>query len=314
MAAAAVVGSAGEHPPLAAFGHVAPGKFNVATKGIEATRTAAPAASAAGTSATTAARPASAARTSATAAARTTRTSPAAAGTTSAAAAAVAIATTATAAPIIAARVITPGFRPRHHVEHVVEIALLLGVGRRVLTRQHAHQAHPSGALARHRECFHQARQAITLNLHRHGHGLSLGPDAKIWRCRFGGWRGRGVTRRLAARFGSALFSRGSGRVGLADALGCGGLGLAFCPRLGASRRRGASRWRGRSLLDLGVCGSINLLCLCCLSQENPGELGDRLHERVLRVMGGPVKEAQMNCLAFRSGLTSSRQWLAIMP
>jgi hypothetical protein len=36
--------------------------------------------------------------------------------------------------PVVAARVrIAPRFRPRHQVKHVVEIALLLGVGRRIV-------------------------------------------------------------------------------------------------------------------------------------------------------------------------------------
>jgi hypothetical protein len=36
--------------------------------------------------------------------------------------------------PIVATRVrIAPRFRPRHQVQHVVEIALLLGVGRRLV-------------------------------------------------------------------------------------------------------------------------------------------------------------------------------------
>jgi hypothetical protein len=206
--------------------------------------------------------------------------------------------------PVVATRVrIAPRFGPRHQVQHVVEIALLLGVGRRLVARKDAHQSHPGCALARHCECLHETRQAITLNLHRCGHSLSLGSGAKVGRWRFGGRLGRGVAGRLATclRSGRRIIRRRRGRFGRRHGRGLRGRrGLRWL----ASGRR-----LGRLFLGLGMRGTKGLLCLCRLSQENPGEFGDRLHERVLRVMGGPVKEARMNCLALRNGFAVSRQW-----
>jgi hypothetical protein len=199
--------------------------------------------------------------------------------------------------------------RPRHQVEHIVKISLLLGIGRRVVARQHAHQAQPGRAFAGHRKCLHQARQAITLDVHRLRHGLSLGSGAQVGRRGFDGWLGRRGAGWFATRFG-----RGWG-----DILCCRSrfrlrLGRQFFQRIsggrGLSRGLGNGRRLGRLFLDLGMRGPKSLLRLCRLPQENPGELGDCLHERVLRVMGSPVKEARMNCLAFSSGLAASRQWL----
>jgi hypothetical protein len=149
IAAPSLFRSAGQHPPLAPFGHLSSGQIGIAAERIETTtattETGAPArAATTATAGTTWATAATAARTTRTA--RTARTSPSTA-------AAIPIAAT----PIITARVsVAPTFRPRHHVRHIVEIALLLGVGRRLVTRQDAHQAHPGCALAHNRERFHQ--------------------------------------------------------------------------------------------------------------------------------------------------------------
>jgi hypothetical protein len=144
IAASSLVRSAGQHPPFASLGQIAPGQIGVAAQGIEPTPSPAESAGAAST-ARAAAR--TARTTSAAGTARTARTTP------TAAAAAIPIAST----PIIAARVrIAPSFRPRHHVHHVVKIALLLGVGRWRVARQDTHQAYPGRALANHRERLHQ--------------------------------------------------------------------------------------------------------------------------------------------------------------
>jgi len=286
IAASSLLRSAGQHPALAALGHIAPGQVHVATKGIESTGTASSAASA-----TRSLAAAAAARPATTATATATAARPATAAT---ATAAIPIAATAATTAIIAARVASR-FRPRHQIDHVVKFALLLRVGRRILARQDAHQAHSGGALAGDRKCFHQTRQAITLDAHRRSHGLSLGAGAEIRRGRFdgrlgrrlAGWLGRCLDGWLAARFRlrcTLLSRRGLRWLRLAGALFrargcCLGLGL------GARRRLGD---RLGSFLNWGMCGSICLLCLCGLSQKNPGELGDRLHERVLRVIGGP--------------------------
>lgn len=117
IAATSLVRGAGQHPPFPSLSQIAPRQIGVAGESIE------PATAASKTAGTTAAAGA-AARTTA-AAAGTARTP------TSAAAPAISIA----AMPIVTARVrIAPRFRSRHHIHHVVEIALLLRVGRRLVT------------------------------------------------------------------------------------------------------------------------------------------------------------------------------------
>jgi hypothetical protein len=165
--------------------------------------------------------------------------------------------------------------------------------------------------------------------LHRGCHSLSLGPGAKVRRSLLGGRLGHRVTGRFDRRFTGRLGRRLTGR--FAACLGLGRytvlrrrglfrlrLGRGFFRRLcgGYGLSRGLDSGGGLSRLFLGlrVRDPKSLLCRCRLLQENPGELGDCLHERVLRVMGGPVKEAQMNFLALRSGLAVLRQWGGIMP
>jgi len=193
IAASSLLGSAGKHPALASFRHLAPGQVGVAAEGVETTCATTPSA-ASGSTARSPATTGSTAR------------SPATTGSTAWAAptaAAVPIAATATTTPIIATRIrIAPRFGPRHHVQYVVKIALLLGVGRRLVARKDAYQAHPGGALAGHRECLHQTRQAIALDVHRRGHGLSLGACAKVRRCGFDGRLGRGIIGRFTASAG----------------------------------------------------------------------------------------------------------------
>jgi hypothetical protein len=169
--------------------------------------------------------------------------------------------------------------------------------------------------------------------LHRRCHSLSLGPGTKVRCSLLGGRLGRRLTGRFDRRFTGRLGRRLTGRFAACLGLALGGcinlsrrsvfglrLGRGFFRRLcsgcGLSNNRGLDSGGGLSRLFLGlrVRDPKSLLCRCRLLQENPGELGDCLHERVLRVMGGPVKEAQMNFLALRSGLAVLRQWGRIMP
>lgn len=146
IAAPSFLRSARQHPAFASFGQLSSGQIGIAAERIEPT--AAPAESGAPARAATTATAGTSARTTATAATRTARTA------TSTAAAAIPIA----AIPIAATRIrIAPTFGPRHHVRHVVEFAFLLSIGRRLVTRQDAHQAHPGRALAHYRERLHQA-------------------------------------------------------------------------------------------------------------------------------------------------------------
>jgi hypothetical protein len=55
--------------------------------------------------------------------------------------------------------------RTRQKIHQIVEVALLLGAGRRILAAQHADKAHVVGAIADHVERLHQPRQAIALDV-----------------------------------------------------------------------------------------------------------------------------------------------------
>jgi hypothetical protein len=259
IAAPSLVRSAGQHPPFASFGQIAPGQIRIAGQGIE------PTAASAETDRTTTA-------------ARTDRTTTAAA--------AISIPST----PLVTTRVhIAPRLRPRHGVHHVVEIALLLGVGRRVLARQDAHQPYPGRALANHRERLHETRKAIAPDLHRFGHGLGLRPRAKVRRCRFDGWLSHGIAGRFAACIGRGRCSILRRRASVRRRLG-----HRFFWHVGGRSSLGRRlRGGGRLLLCLGIRRPKSLLRLCRLSQENPGEFGDCLHERVLRVMGAPSRKPE---------------------
>lgn len=143
IAAPSLLRSACQHPALASLCHLSSGQIGIAAERIEstaaATESGAPArAAATATAGTTWATAATAART-----ARTSTST----------AAAIPIAAT----PIVAARVpVAATLGPRHHIRYIVKIALLLGVGRRLVTRQDTHQAHPGCALAHHCQRLHQ--------------------------------------------------------------------------------------------------------------------------------------------------------------
>jgi hypothetical protein len=138
IATTSLLRSTRQHPPFAPFGHLSSGQVSIAAERIE----------------TTAATAEAAATSRATAATTAWSTTATAAGTARAATSTAAITIAAT--PIVAARVRMPGLRPRHHVHNVVEIAFLLGIRGRIVTRQDTHQTYPCHALAQHRECLHQ--------------------------------------------------------------------------------------------------------------------------------------------------------------
>jgi hypothetical protein len=50
-------------------------------------------------------------------------------------------------------------------VHQIVEVALLLGAGRRIFAAHHAHQTHVVGAIAQNLQRLHQARQAIAFDV-----------------------------------------------------------------------------------------------------------------------------------------------------
>jgi hypothetical protein len=133
IATPSLLRSTRQHPPFASLGQLSSGQIGIAGERIEATTATT---EASGTSTPT----------TATASARTART-----------ATSTAAAIPTTAILIAATRIrVAPTFGPRHHVRDVVEFAFLLGVGRRLVTRQDAHQAHPGRALAHHRQRLHQ--------------------------------------------------------------------------------------------------------------------------------------------------------------
>ena len=143
IAAPSFLRSARQHPAFASFGQLSSGQIGIAAESIEPTP--APTESGAPTRAATTATAGTTWATAATAA-RTARTS-------TSTAAAIPIAAT----PIVAARVpVAATLGPRHHIRYIVKIALLLGVGRRLVTRQDTHQAHPGCALAHHCQRLHQ--------------------------------------------------------------------------------------------------------------------------------------------------------------
>ena len=106
---------------------------------------------------------ATAGRTTAGAAAKATATATAAAAATSTTAGASAAVTTASRTTAIAIAVL--GLGARHQIDDVVEIALLLGAGGRILAAHHAHEADVVGAIANHLERLHQAGEAIPLDV-----------------------------------------------------------------------------------------------------------------------------------------------------
>ncbi len=84
-----------------------------------------------------------------------------------AAAAAAAIPTATAAAVVVPAASLAAGFAPGHEIDEIVEIALFLGVRRRVLAAEHAHQAHVVDPIADRVQRVDETGEAITAELHR---------------------------------------------------------------------------------------------------------------------------------------------------
>jgi len=93
---------------------------------------------------------------------RTTHSTATATTPTTAATTATTAATIATAA--IATTVAAALLRPRQEIDDIEELTLLLGVRRRILTGQHAHEPHVVGAPAHHLERLHQPGEPIALD------------------------------------------------------------------------------------------------------------------------------------------------------
>jgi hypothetical protein len=292
---AALFRGAGQHPALAAFGHLSARHFSVAIHGAEsaATTTAAGATSAARAATESAAT--ATARAAAARAAAAESTATAATRTAWTASSSTVTIPTASAASVIARITASARFRPGHQVDDVVKIALLLGVaGGSVLAGQHAHQAHISSPFAHYRQGLHETRQAVAGNIHRGGYRLGFGPRAQIGRGRR--FLGRSLARRrfiCCRRFrtftcGLRLFrwlAPGFSRrlaTGLSRRLTLGA-GIALSSSLGLCLWCGC----GRRLRGWMV-GPVGLQSIGSLPQENPREFGDGLHERVLGVVGGP--------------------------
>jgi hypothetical protein len=153
--ATAVTGTAAtrrarHHPAFALCGHAATAAATARTSLVPAR--------AAGTARTT---------TAWTAGTATARTAPIAAAWTAVAIATVVAAGTAAAWPSASTAVARPGLPARLEVDDIVKVALLLGVRRRVLAAQHAHQPHVVGVVAHDIERLHQPGQPIALDAER---------------------------------------------------------------------------------------------------------------------------------------------------
>src|SRR6185437_12804953 len=176
-------------------------------------------------------------------------------------------AATVAAAPAIApAAAIVPRLGAGLQVHEVIEVALLLGSGWRILAAHHAHETHVVGAIADHLQRLHHARQTISRETElrfdfssRQG-GSRIRCGRLVLRRRFACRRfarRRFACRRFARRrFACAGFGRGSGR-GLGIGSGRRRLGLRgfrgrFCRRradLGSGGRLSALARRGLELL-----------------------------------------------------------------
>jgi hypothetical protein len=215
-------------------------------------------------------------------------------------------------------------FRARQKIDQIVEVALLLGAGRRILAAHHAHETHVVGAIADHVERLHQPRQAIAFDvellfqLGRCGNGALIDIDhrrsgfrhLRLWRLGRG-LLGRGsVGRRALGRwsFGRrhvdasrpvARRRLDGGRVGMLGRWRVGQLGRRRVGMLGRWRvgRRFAGERRAR--FGLGGDGSrrgrdwrrtMQAPNFRRLSKHNSWKLGDSFHRlsaaRALRGAG----------------------------
>jgi hypothetical protein len=199
--------------------------------------------------------------------------------------------------------------RARNEIDDVVEVALLLGVGRRVLAGEHADEAHVVRAVADHFERLHEPREPIALDpelLLDLGRGLCC---ARIFGWRRGRLHGGRLRRRCFRRlsFGSLAGIRRGGRLGRRLGFGVAGrrraldgrlrpclggrlacrfalslrrfdrlYGLGGCIlRRGAALRRCLGSFRSRRRGTGRAVGAANHRRL---AQNGAGELGDGLH------------------------------------
>jgi len=229
-------------------------------------------------------------RTTAGAAAKTTTT--AAAPAASATAGASAAVTTAPRTTAIAVAAVL-GLGAGHQIDDVVEIALLLGAGGRILAAHHAHEADVVGAIANHLERLHQTGEAVPLDVEL---DLNLGR-------RFGGRASRPVVdgRRFSARgrftFGFGTFDGRRFATFGGRRLGRGLLGSAFSFTFGGGRGR-SSGGLLLSFHDRGGLGSRLGGSLASVSRFF-GRDRRRLRRRVYR--GGLLgRRFGRGCLAVR--------------
>jgi hypothetical protein len=134
-------------------------------------------------------------------------------------------------------------------VDHVVKIALLLRLRRRIFTAQNPHQADVVGTVAQNVQRFQQARQPIALNVQlRFDRRARRIGQSRLGRRRFsgrssrrfvasGGFAGGGFA---GCRFAGCRFAASRRFTGVIAAdFGRVGFGTGFV------RRRGVFRWRG---------------------------------------------------------------------
>lgn len=201
--------------------------------------------------------------------------------TTTAAAATAATATIATSTAVASASTIV-ALRPAlaaDAIDHVVKLAARHRAVRSLLALIHAHEPHLIDRVADDVECLEQTRRAIRLYGQRFGHGNDrriVGFRRLARRC-----RGLGLGRRVVgccgvatafARFGSLAFGC---RTGFAiGRRGLGGLRGGLCGLVCRVLARRLGQLPGRGRPPAAGCGA----CDRCLSQDQRGELGERLH------------------------------------
>jgi hypothetical protein len=222
--------------------------------------------------------------------ARAPRTTARTTATTTTAAASIPAATAVTSAAIA---VSAARLGPRLQIDDVIEVALLLRVGWRILAAHHANQAYVVGAPAHHLERLHQAREPIAIDAHLF---FDLGRRAHRalvdgwWRARFRrrALGRRGLSGRLRGGLSGRLRGGLSGRLrGLSGRLRRGfalggrslrfdsGFGRGFGGRLRGLRGRFSRLRRFRRRFDGSRFGG--LLGRACLRRVRRAGLRRRL-------------------------------------
>jgi hypothetical protein len=203
---------------------------------------------------------------------------------------------------------IAAAFLPRHQIDDVVKVSLLLGIGGRVFAGEHAHEADIVRAVAQDLERLHQPSEPVALDAHLlfdlggrlcragilgrrcHKRGAlgrrplgrrSLGRSGLLGRSslgRSGGFGGRGL------RLGRRSLRLGSHAARLDIRLGRGRFGARLDGRDGLGRRRNRSSAFGRRRRRFGrswrggVSRAVGATNDRRLAQDCAGELGDGLH------------------------------------